>query len=205
MGQWQDQLKELIDAGKTAVLVVDMQRAFTAIPDLFPPISEMVPRLTTFLDIARSAGVMVVTVRIVVPSDVYSENWQRQFSPSFQNVIGADGSGTSFHAGFEPRNGDILITKFRYSGFYGTSLASSLRTNGIHTVLLCGLTTDVCVGSTARDAYQQDFHVITLSDCTAEVSREQHESALATLAMNFGLVCTSTEVIDVWQRRDNDD
>jgi len=167
MGQWQGQLEELIDVSRTAVLVVDMQQAFTAIPCLFPPVSEVVSRLSAFLDFARSVGVLVVNVRIVVPSEVYSENWRRQFSPSFQTEIGADGSGTAFHAGFEPKDGDILITKHRYSGFHETSLATSLRTIGIQTVILCGLTTDVCVGSTARDAFQQDFQVVTLSDCTA--------------------------------------
>jgi ureidoacrylate peracid hydrolase len=66
-------------------------------------------------------------------------------------------------------------------------------------VVAAGLTTDVCVGSTVRDAFQRDFYVITLADCCAEMTLTRHEAALATLADNFGTVCSSTELLAIWQ------
>ena len=81
----------------------------------------------------------------------------------------------------------------------GTDLAALLRARGIRTVVLVGLTTDVCVGSTARDAFHHEFHTVTLSDCTAEKTLARHESGLATLAANFGRVCTSEEVLAAWR------
>ena len=200
MGQWRGTLDELVAPNRTAVLVIDVQQAFTSIPALYPPLDEVLPRLATFLDAARTAGTTVVNIRIVVPAETYSANWQRQFAPDFQPLMAPGQPGVAFHSGFEPRPGDLVLTKHRYSAFLGTPLAAILRTRGIRTVIACGLTTDVCVGSTARDAWQEDFRVVTLADCTTEVTQAQHESGLATLAMNFGLVCSSSDVIVAWQR-----
>lgn len=199
MGRWHGTVDELVAPEQTAVLVVDVQRAFTAISELYPPLDEMLPRLAAFVDAARTAGALVVNIRIVVPAETYSSNWQCQFAPDFQSLMAPDQSGVAFHPGFEPQPGDLTLTKHRYSAFVSTPLTAILHTRGIHTVITCGLTTDVCVGSTARDAWQRDFQVITLADCTAEVTQAQHEAGLATLAMNFGLVCSSREVVDVWQ------
>lgn len=199
MGKWQGTLEELVAPQCTAVLLVDVQEVFTSIPGLFPTVTDVLPRLRTCLDKARATGVLVVHARIVIPRDAYSMNWQRQFAAGFRAAIAPGAAATAFAQGFEPRTEDVLITKHRYSAFYGTPLASILRTRGIRTVIMGGLTTDVCVGSTARDAYQEDFQVVTLADGTAEVTRAQHEAALATLAMNFGLVCSTSDVVTAWQ------
>ena len=201
MGQWHGAVDELVEPEQTAVLVIDVQQAFTAIPELYPPLDPMLPRLAVFLDAAREARATVVKIRIVVPAEAFSTNWQRQFAPGFQTLMAPGQPGVDFHPGFEPQPGDLTLTKHRYSAFFGTPLTAILHTRGIRTVITCGLTTDVCVGSTARDAYQQDFQVITLADCTAEVTQAQHEAGLATLAMNFGLVCSSTDVVAVWQHQ----
>ncbi len=65
-------------------------------------------------------------------------------------------------------------------------------------MIVGGLTTDVCVSSTARDAFQRDFNTITLADCAAGQTLARHESGLATLASVFGLVCNSSDVLGVW-------
>jgi nicotinamidase-related amidase len=74
-----------------------------------------------------------------------------------------------------------------------------LRERGIRTVVLVGLTTDVCVSSTARDAFHNEFHTVTLADCTAERTLARHEAGLASLAACFGSVCTSEDILSVWQ------
>jgi ureidoacrylate peracid hydrolase len=200
MGKWQGTIGALAVPQHTAVLLIDVQEAFTSLPGLFPTVTDVLSRLRTFLDVARATGVLVVHARLVIPRDAYSMNWQRQFAGSFRAAMAPGAAATAFAEGFEPRAEEVLITKHRYSAFYGTPLASVLRTRGIRTVILGGLTTDVCVGSTARDAYQEDFQVVTLADGTAEVTRAQHEAALATLEMNFGIVCSAEDVVAAWQR-----
>ncbi len=110
-----------------------------------------------------------------------------------------DVEGAKFHPGFEPRPGEIHVTKHRYSPFFGTTLDAILRSRDIRTVIVAGLTADVCVSSTARDAFQREYNVITLSDCAAELTQARHESGLQTLAANFGVVCTSDDVVQRWR------
>ncbi len=187
--------------------MVDVQPLFTAMP-LVPALDGVLPRLQRFLAAARVAGVPRVFIRIVMPEERWTEVWQDQFAGSVRpddgstvSLKGALAPGspvTAFAPGFEPEPDDLVVIKHRYSAFVGTALAAQLRERGIRTVVLVGLTTDVCVGSTARDAFHHEFHTVTLSDCTAEQTLARHEAGLATLAANFGRVCTSEEVLAAW-------
>lgn len=183
---------------QTAIISVDVQRIFAGLP-LYPPVDGVLGNLGRFLTEARAIGIPVVVVRIVIPPEVYSSVWQRQY-PSYDATWLSHGThNVEYEPGFEPREGDVVLTKHRYSAFVDTPLATILRTRGIRTVVVAGLTTDVCVGSTARDAFQSDFHVITLADCCAEMTKARHEAALETLAGNFGTVCSSTELLALWR------
>lgn len=72
-------LASLVAPQKTAVLVVDVQPMFTAMP-LSPPLDEVLPRLRRFLDASRAAGVRRVFIRHVIPEERWTEVWQEQFS-----------------------------------------------------------------------------------------------------------------------------
>jgi ureidoacrylate peracid hydrolase len=192
-------LASLVAPGHSAVLVVDVQPLFTARP-LFPPLDEVLPRLRRFLDAARTAGVLRVFIRQVIPEGRWTEVWQEQHAGrGLKEAIAPDSPLSVFAPGFEPKADDISVVKDRYSGFVGTKLAALLRERGIRAVVLVGLTTDVCVSSTARDAFHHEFHTVTLADCTAERTLARHEAGLASLAGAFGRVCTAEEVLTAWQ------
>ena len=203
MQEQRETLSSLVDPRRSALLVVDVQRWFTRErpKPMFPPVEDVLRRLRGFTDAARAAGVLVIRIQNVIPNEIYSEVWRRQFPSTWgsSSPLGPDEWGTALCPGFEPLPGDLLVTKPRYSAFFGTSLETVLRSRGIQTVVVGGLTTDVCVSSTSRDAFQREFNVVTLNDCTAEVTQARHESGLATLAANFGMVCSSAEVLDAWQ------
>ncbi len=161
MQETQSTLKAVADPHHTAVLVVDVQNLFVRFP-LEPPVEEVLPRLHRFIHAARTAGAMIVRIEAVVPDAMYSEVYQHQHGqPTTFLAPGSDAA--AFSPGFEPQPGDVVISKPRYSAFFGTPLETVLRSNGIRTVVVAGLTTDVCVSSTARDAFQRDFYTITLS------------------------------------------
>ena len=162
----QAELGALVDPRHTAVLVVDMQNLFVGFP-LHPPVEEVLPRLHRFIHAARSAGALIVRIENVIPDEMFSAVWQRQHGTP-TTFLAPGSEAAAFAPGFEPELGDVVITKPRYSAFIGTPLETVLRSKGIRTVIVGGLTTDVCVGSTARDAFQRDFNTITLSDCAAE-------------------------------------
>jgi ureidoacrylate peracid hydrolase len=107
--------------------------------------------------------------------------------------------GTEFDPCLDAQPGDLEIVKPRYSAFFGTRLDEILRGRGIDTVVVLGLTTNVCVQSTARDAWQRDYRTITLDDCCAEIGEGSHAASLAWTSRNFGMVCTSSEVCRRWR------
>lgn len=170
-------LASVVTPKRTAVLVVDVQEHFVGF-SLSPPVGEVLLRLRRFVEVARSVGAMIVCIQEIIPT------------------------GEAFAPGFAPHPGDVRIRKPRYSAFFGTPLESLLRVRGITTVIVAGLTTDICVSSTARDAAQRDFMTITLRDCTAETTHARHESSLETLDLVFGSVCDSSDIIAAWQTED---
>jgi nicotinamidase-related amidase len=81
---------------------------------------------------------------------------------------------------------DIYLPKRRFSAFFKTDLDQTLRTLGVDTVAVGGITTNVCVLMTVMDALCHDFFVIWLEDCCAAHKREVHEKTLE-LYRNFAL------------------
>ena len=97
-----------------------------------------------------------------------------------------------------PQPGDVVIDKSRPSAFYGTQLEPVLTSLGVRNLVMAGVTTNICVETTARDAGQRDYHVHVVSDATAEFEKERHDHALGTLGFMFGWVNTVDEVLAGW-------
>jgi ureidoacrylate peracid hydrolase len=94
-----------------------------------------------------------------------------------------------------------VVTKHRYSAFVNTDFETVLRARGIKTLILAGVTTDVCVESTARDAFMRDYHVLFLSDCTGVDDPAVQQAALERIDRYFGHVMSSEDVMQAWDHR----
>lgn len=104
--------------------------------------------------------------------------------------------GAEFVPGLEvDPGGDLVVVKHRYSAFFGTELDLVLRARGVRTVLLAGVATNVCVESTARDAFFRDYHVVLVEDACAAYSAEEHAAAILNIRRWFGQVATVEEVL----------
>ena len=66
-------------------------------------------------------------------------------------------------------------------------------------LIFVGVTTNVCVESTARDGYMRDYHIVVVEDCTASYSEEPHQATLANIRRAFGRVATTDEIVSVWR------
>lgn len=110
--------------------------------------------------------------------------------------------GGEFVAGIDPRPGEAIVTKHRFSAFVDTGLNSLLRANSIRTVILAGVTTNCCVESTARDAAMFDYYVAIASDCVGvkDHLRDLHDASLESLGLYFGLVRPSAQIIASWTK-----
>jgi ureidoacrylate peracid hydrolase len=198
MAEKEMSLASLVAPRHTAVLVVDVQPFFVG-PDLEPTVEEVLPRLRRLLDAARDVGVLRVFIRAEFHEERWTTVWEQQFGAKLGERLRPGSPLAAFQPGFEPEDGDPVVIKDCYSSFLRTNLEELLRSRGIETVIVTGLTTDVCVSSTARDAFQLDFHTVVLSDCCAEETRKRHESALETVASVFGRVVDSDHILSAWQ------
>ncbi|MBK9578691.1 MAG: cysteine hydrolase [Fibrobacteres bacterium] len=97
-----------------------------------------------------------------------------------------------------PAPGEIVVDKPGKGAFYATDLEHILRTSGREHLVLCGITTDVCVHTTLREAGDRGFDCMVLSDATGATQSEHHAAALTMTTMQggiFGCVCESSELV----------
>ena len=78
----------------------------------------------------------------------------------------------------KPRPTDIILPKRRFSAFFKTDLDQTLRTLGMDTIIVTGITTEVCVLMTVMDGLSHDFSVILLENCSASRNKEFHQGCL---------------------------
>ena len=103
-----------------------------------------------------------------------------------------------------PRAGEPVIDKPGKGSFYATDLDLILHTRGIRNLVLTGITTDVCVHTTMRDANDRGYECLLLEDCCGATDHGNHLAALQMIKMQggvFGAVATSAQWLDALARR----
>ena len=180
--------------GRAALVNVDLQNFFVEnAPDGFA-VLERVNRLAA---VCRDAGILVVHTAHVLRPDGSDTGVLGDLIPAIREEgFLYDGSRpAALHDGLivEPR--DVLIKKPRFGAFYGTDLEEILRDRGIDTIIVSGISTDVCCDTTAREANARDFKVLFLSDGTAVNDESDAAAAAQRATLNvidglFGQVIT---------------
>jgi ureidoacrylate peracid hydrolase len=168
------------------------------------PTQAVVPRIASVIDDARSQGVQVVWVKTEHHDWTNSPAWTQRLAGK-QDVgrypICVGGSwGAEFYQ-VSPREGEPVITKHRYSGFVNTDLDTVLRSLRIQHLVVIGVTTNVCVDSTARDAVMRDYFVTLVTDCMAADTEDEHMAALRTFDHYFGELTDSEALMSSWSER----
>jgi ureidoacrylate peracid hydrolase len=209
-----------LEPSLTAVVVVDMQNDFGAKGGMFDRagipiagIQAVVAPTVRVLTAARAAGIQIVYLKM-------------QFEPDLSDAGGPDAPNLLIHRrlgvgdpvqapngregrilikdtwdtdilpALAPQDGDIVVPKHRFSGFFETSLDAILRERGITSLIFTGCTTSVCVESTLRDAFFRDYRCLLLEDCAAEpiggdLARSNHDASVLVIQTLFGWVSDS--------------
>ena len=156
----------MTSSGDTALVVIDMQRQFTApgAPFEVDGADALVERVASAVRHARSNNVPVIWVSQRVRPNVGLGRTSRRYGKSDIHR----GELAALDDRLDVGN-DVLVLKHRQSAFFGTDLETVLRGLGIDTVILSGVTTNVCVLATAIDAGARDLGVILASDLTASL------------------------------------
>jgi len=99
------------------------------------------------------------------------------------------------HPDLAPLPEEKVVFKHRYSGFYNTDLEITLRCLKITDLVICGIMTNLCCETTAREAFMRDFKVFFLLDATGTVDEELHLATLKNLAFGFAYVTKTEEIL----------
>nr|MBP9183264.1 cysteine hydrolase [Fuscovulum sp.] len=90
---------------------------------------------------------------------------------------------------------DMVVTKRRFSGFFGTDLDLTLRDMMVDTVIVMGVVTNICVRSTVHDAFFLGYRVVVPQDCCAATGPREQISSLYDISTHFGTVSDSASVV----------
>lgn len=204
-------LEEKVRPGWVALLIIDMCNDFIhpdgkAAARAQRPIQHaqaVIPPMQRLLHVARAAGVMIVFGQhTTLPGNASDSGpWLDARSRATYSVadLCMDGSwGQQIIDELAPVPTDLILKKYRYSAFAGTSLDLLLRSASIKTAICCGVSTNVCVESTAREAFSNDYYVVIPADACASWDANLHEAALASARHRYATVCTTDDLARAW-------
>lgn len=199
-----------LDAKQTALIVVDMQNAYTSLGGYLDlagfdvsKTQPVVKQIQQAIDVAHAAGIQVI---------FFKNGWDAEYveaggegSPNFHKsnamktmkkkpelqgrLLSKGGWDYELIDELQPAPQDIVIEKPRYSGFFHTQLDSILRAKGIRNLVFTGIATNVCVESTLRDGFFLEYFGVLLDDaCYQAGPVEAHEATLFNVKTFFGWV-----------------
>lgn len=196
-----------INPKRTAVVLIEFQNDFTseggALHDAVSEVMEqtgMLENARTLVEAARAAGATIVHAPITFTAG-YGE-----LSESPYGILKGVVDSTAFVKGewgaeivdsLAPQEGDVVVEGKRgLDTFATTNLDFILRARGITTIALGGFLTNCCVESTMRTGYEKGYEVITLSDCVAATSTDEHENAIRFDYPMFSEVTSSAALVE---------
>jgi nicotinamidase-related amidase len=206
----------MVDFDRTALVIIDMQRDFLEPGGFGETLGNDVSLLEAavgpcqaVLDAARQAGILVIHTREGHKPDLSDAPPAKidRGEPSLR--IGAPGPmgrilirgepGHDIIPRLYPIEGEVVIDKPGKGAFYATELTQVLDENNIEYLLVCGVTTEVCVNTTVREANDRGYRCVVLSDCCASYFPEFHKMGLAMIKAQggiFGWVSDSNTIVD---------
>jgi biuret amidohydrolase len=205
-----------VDLGRAALIIIDMQRDFLEPGGFGETLGNDVSLLQAavapcraVLAAARANGILVIHTREGHRPDLSDAPRAKveRGAPSLR--IGAPGPmgrilvrgepGHDIIPELYPIAGEPVIDKPGKGAFYQTDLDLMLHNRGIDTLLVCGVTTEVCVNTTVREANDRGYRCVVLSDCCASYFPEFHIAGLAMIKAQggiFGWVANSAAMLD---------
>jgi nicotinamidase-related amidase len=181
------------DDAAVALLVIDMINGFD-----FPGGARLLrhtrpiaPRIRALAARARRAGIPVVYV-----NDNFGR-WRSDFRAVIAHCLGPRMPGRAVVRALRPHREDYFVLKPRHSGFYSTTLSLLLEHLSARTLILTGVTTDMCVLFTAQDAHVRGYRLVVPADCTASLAAQDTRRALALMRNAMRAVTTRSGLLNL--------
>lgn len=203
----------ILERGKVALLVIDVQNAYLTRPDPTTLTPEeratydawtafhtrmqtiVLPNVQRLLERFRRDGHEVLFARIACQTPDGRDRSLSQRLPGWNNVLlPKDAWESQIAAGVAPRAGEVVVTKSTDSALTGTALRLILTNLGISHVVCCGIFTDQCISSTVRSLADESFSVIVVEDGCAAATDALHRHELEIINMIYCQVMSSEEL-----------
>lgn len=191
----EEKLDLSLDARRTAIVVIDLQKGIAGMPGGAPYTKPaVIANAARLLAAARAAGAQPVLVHVGGAPDgadrvktKTDQGWKMSgpLAPDWSELIPE----------LDRQPGDVVIFKRQWGAFYGTDLDLQLRRRGLATIILCGISTEFGVESTARDAYERGFELIFAEDAMTGRAAESHTNSVERIFPRIGRVRSTAEIL----------
>ncbi len=183
----------LIDKSRTALVVIDLQQGIVRrqtapyAPDI------VVKNAAALADAFRDNGMPVFLVRVRPSPD--GKDALRPVADVAMPLPTPPPDWAEIVPELGPKPGDFVITKHQWGAFYGTELDLELRRRGMEAIVLCGISTNIGVESTARFAYEYGYNQIFAEDAMSALSPKEHVLAVTRIFPRIGRVRKTGEIV----------
>lgn len=182
-----------LDATKTALVVIDLQEGILPFAGGPHTADDVVSRAARLAEKCRASGSPVVMVRV---------GWSADFAEALKQPVDAQAPAQAlpdnwwtYPVSLGKRDSDIEVTKRQWGTFYGTDLELQLRRRGIDTIILCGISTNIGVESTARNAWELGFNLVIAEDACSAASADQHQGSMTHIFPRIARVRSTDEIL----------
>lgn len=162
------------DESSVALILIDVinDLEFPGGDELLRHAQPMAEKLSALKRKAREAKIPVIYV-----NDNFGK-WRSDFKKLLAHCLDDNTRGKPIVELLKPEDEDYFVLKPKHSGFFSTTLDTLLQYLKVKTLILTGLTADICVLFTANDAYMRDFKLVIPADCVASIDTKENEHAL---------------------------
>ena len=173
-----------LNAKTTALVVIDLQEGILPFAGGPHTADEVVNRAGKLAAKFRASGQPVFLVRV---------GWSADYAEALKQPVDAP---SQHPAALGATDSDIEIIKRQWGAFYGTDLELQLRRRGIDTIVLCGISTNIGVESTARNAWELGFNLVIAEDACSAASAEQHNNSINHIYPRIARVRSVEEILN---------
>ncbi|MBJ9161811.1 hydrolase [Citrobacter farmeri] len=183
-----------LNAKTTALVIIDLQEGILPFAGGPHSANDVVARAARLAQTFRAKGSPVVMVRV---------GWSDDYAEALKQPVDAQASAKAlpenwwtYPKALGKADSDLEVTKRQWGAFYGTDLELQLRRRGIDTIVLCGISTNIGVESTARNAWELGFSLLIAEDACSAASADQHQNSLTHIFPRIARVRSTEEIVN---------
>jgi nicotinamidase-related amidase len=193
---------------KAALVVVDMQNDFVrkGAPFFLQGCNEAIPNVQKVLNACRTADIPVIFLKFTAgPERTLIWTWSKPLHPPdkacwrncrrFYEEIQKEAEGHDIIDELYPREGEAIVEKYSYGGFFETNLHTVLQARGAKQLIIVGCAAPFCIDDTVTGAFDRQYQNFVVSDAIGYFDKDFLENSLRRIAMKYGRVLTTKELL----------